>query len=99
LNQIPELIDSALKCMKKYFDEYQQLARTRTSVASLSQQSCEHNINVSSPIARKRKLEEEFAYTSHAGGIHGPKNQNWIYTWKKRMNWTVKTLIYWLGRR
>jgi hypothetical protein len=61
LNQIPELIDSTLRCMKKYFDEYQQLARTRTSVASLSQQSCEHNINVSSPIARKRKLEEEFA--------------------------------------
>jgi hypothetical protein len=61
LNQVPELIDSALKCMKKYFDEYQQLARTRTSITSLSQQSCEHNINVSSPIVGKRKLEEEFA--------------------------------------
>jgi hypothetical protein len=61
LNQVPELIDSALKCMKKYFDEYQQLARIRTSITSLSQQSCEHNINVSSPIVGKRKLEEEFA--------------------------------------
>jgi hypothetical protein len=47
--------------MKKYFDEYQQHARTRISAESLSQQSCEHNINVSSPIAGKRKLEEEFA--------------------------------------
>jgi hypothetical protein len=37
LNQIPELIASVLKCTKKYFDEYQQLARTRTSVAGLSQ--------------------------------------------------------------
>jgi uncharacterized protein (UPF0305 family) len=37
LNQISELIDSTLRCMKKYFDEYQQLARTRTGVASLSQ--------------------------------------------------------------
>jgi hypothetical protein len=35
LNQIPGLINSALKCMKKCFDEYQQLARTRTSAASL----------------------------------------------------------------
>jgi hypothetical protein len=61
LNQISELIDSTLRCMKKYFDEYQQLARTRTGVASLSQQSCEHNINVSSSIAWKSKLEEEFA--------------------------------------
>jgi hypothetical protein len=34
---------------------------TRTSAASLSQQSCEHNINASSPIARKKKLEEKFA--------------------------------------
>jgi hypothetical protein len=46
---------------EKYFDEYQQLTRTMTSVASLSQQSCGHNINISSPVTGKMKLEEEFA--------------------------------------
>jgi hypothetical protein len=73
LNQIPKPIDSALKCMKKYFDAYQQLARTRTSDVSLSQQSCEHNINVNSPIAGKESLRKSLLNTSHAGSIHGPK--------------------------
>jgi hypothetical protein len=32
LNKIPELIDSALKCMKKYFDKYQQLAMSHPKI-------------------------------------------------------------------
>lgn len=58
-NHISALIDCALRCMRKYFDEYQQ--DFRTSVAYLSHQSSDYNIRVSSPIVGKRKLEEEFA--------------------------------------
>uniref|UniRef100_A0ACD6A1T1 Uncharacterized protein n=1 Tax=Avena sativa TaxID=4498 RepID=A0ACD6A1T1_AVESA len=72
--QISKQVDIALDWVKKYVKEYEILAATSTA-SSMSTPPSQGNTTIESPIAGKRKLEQEFAQHKSCRRSHVRKSE------------------------
>ncbi|KAM3207836.1 hypothetical protein ACQJBY_062859 [Aegilops geniculata] len=94
--QITKQVEISLEWVRKYVKEYELLAATSTAHSTPSSQG---NTTIGSPIAGKKKLEEDFTQHKSHRRSRAHKSELDAYLEEASPRRTVLTLMSWVGGR